>query len=628
MKVYNYLARNLEQISQIAILVLTFMAVVLTAMGAYYTMKSFKKQSVEIALTGVLEGETVQGRRVLKPVAVGSNSQNLRVTLENDFGEPMVERDVKSGVAFHLATGDYPDGWYSLVIEALGKHNKLLKSHCVRFAMDNTGPCLVVQGLVGGSVVSGLVTLTCTIEGVDEGVDLDMILDERVSIPVGPLDTTKLADGYHSVRVIAQDAVGNESEETVTFVVDNSPPLIRSLGAPETCLVPANGCLTPDIEEANLATANWFVDSSMEPIHTGLELKTSLLSEGEHEIRLVIRDKAGNEKEISEHVRVDKTPPFVMSALPAKRTMYHPSGILFLGAWTFEDTFRTVYMNDTLIKDNLVFLSRFPDVPEISVVAEYMDNAGNKTVQTTSLVLERSLRGTSGFTKHVGSVAALSLLSLALNSSNILSQIGFGSSYGLVLPTWDDFAPGISFLRLPWGLDIYSLSSLGLLGIRFPLTNLMSPSDSVPDPIDRILIDLGGCRRTIEREQLPVEPRPGCLEAWYEQIRSGAWIKVLPLAVDVLELVLSATSGSSEPWETAEVFSVEFRIGIGLSEFHETERYAFVRGYSAGEKGAYQDIEYQVLSDKKVGGLFPVFELSICIGPVPRSFFSPFNEPW
>ncbi len=104
-------------------------------------------------------------------------------------------------------------------------------SASVNVTVDNTAPAGVsVSGPSEGQVVSGSITATSNASGasrVEFYVD-DTLTSQDTAAPYesASIDTTALADGSHSVTVIAYDDAGNSTPHTVNIVVDNSAPSV------------------------------------------------------------------------------------------------------------------------------------------------------------------------------------------------------------------------------------------------------------------------------------------------------------------------------------------------------------------------------------------------------------------
>jgi len=127
-------------------------------------------------------------------------------------------------------------------------------------------------------------------------------------------DTTGVDDGSHEIKVVVVDYAGNKNIALRSVVVDNTKPSAEIKSPSEGAYVSGTSKITVDFSDANLETAELYIDGTLVCSWTELgqysyAWNTTETMDGEHEIRLVVRDKAGNVAEDAITVIVDNTAP-------------------------------------------------------------------------------------------------------------------------------------------------------------------------------------------------------------------------------------------------------------------------------------------------------------------------------
>lgn len=129
-------------------------------------------------------------------------------------------------------------------------------------------------------------------------------------------DNLPLNEGENQIRIIAEDRAGNIAEESLTVILDKTPPQI-------TILSPVDGSLLS--QRSVLVKGN--VSEASETEVKVNEIKASIvgqefsalvpLKEGFNIIRATAKDRAGNVSEASVSVNVDTLPPVLSIISPA-----------------------------------------------------------------------------------------------------------------------------------------------------------------------------------------------------------------------------------------------------------------------------------------------------------------------
>lgn len=134
------------------------------------------------------------------------------------------------------------------------------------------------------------------------------------------INTTTLADGVHEFRVYAQNTVAAETEESVTFSVDNTAPVIENYPVETGDFLEGTILFEPTITDmSGVATVVLSVDGAQltTTLHSAsYNLDSTGYAEGEHTVRLVATDVVGNSTTIEDTLFVDNLPPIVSIISP------------------------------------------------------------------------------------------------------------------------------------------------------------------------------------------------------------------------------------------------------------------------------------------------------------------------
>ncbi|MDI6957976.1 Ig-like domain-containing protein, partial [Pantoea sp. Pa-EAmG] len=324
------------------------------------------------------------------PTVVGSVSSpepGLRVEIFNKSGELVGSADVatdgtwRSELTTPLTEG--PNELYIVVVDAA--NNRSLPSEPVSLLIDFTAPVMPGDGAIGpggplegawddvepqtGYITPGGSTNdqqpefrggglepgdTVIIRDKDEVIG-SVIVDDDGSWTFTP--DTDMAEGDHSVDIIIRDPAGNESEpsDPLDFIVDITPPGKPTTGAGGNLDLALDdvGIITGPIAEDGVTddARPEFNGGGLEPgdvviisdeFEGVMEVIGSVIvdgdgnwsftpdtdmGEGEHDVRIIVRDPAGNESEPSDpyHFEIDLTAPVLDPSIgPGKP---------FEGAW-------------------------------------------------------------------------------------------------------------------------------------------------------------------------------------------------------------------------------------------------------------------------------------------------------
>lgn len=157
---------------------------------------------------------------------------------------------------------------------------------------------------------SGILFMHAEMDGAPEGA---VGPDQVIAMEQGmwSIDTTKLADGVHHVKITAADSIGNKTETVVTFIADNSPPVFTASAPTYVKAMPvmvsgtyadATGITSIEVRENDrILESSRATGSYSMPVNFDCNKLTNL--------RVIATDALGNRTERNIEVRCDSLPP-------------------------------------------------------------------------------------------------------------------------------------------------------------------------------------------------------------------------------------------------------------------------------------------------------------------------------
>lgn len=266
-----------------------------------------------VSVTSPAAGSTVSGVVTITASATDNNSV-AGVTFYVD-GVAMGAEDTVAPYSYNWDTTQLANGTHTLTAKARDAAGNTATSAALTVTVNNsdiTAPTVSITGPTTGSSVSGTINITANasdnvgVAGVTFYLDGVAMGPEDTASPYSySCDTTKIANGTHTLTAMARDAAGNTATSaavavTVNNVTDAIPPTV-SLTAPTagstvsgTVSVTANAG-----DNVGVAGVTFYVDGvAIAPEDTtftfGVSWDTTKATNGTHTLTAVARDTAGN----------------------------------------------------------------------------------------------------------------------------------------------------------------------------------------------------------------------------------------------------------------------------------------------------------------------------------------------
>ncbi|MBN1208650.1 MAG: PD40 domain-containing protein [Myxococcaceae bacterium] len=288
----------------------------------------------------------------------------VSVTLLDGAGQPMrvlveptaLPADLSQLPLAGAALEGLPDGVYTLRVSA--DSGSTVEAALASLEIDLSAPHVVLSSPVAGSVYGA----NLTVEGLIDDTRLEswtlthvapgennagQVIASGSSAASGVLAVRSgLAEGTHQLVLKAHDRAGHASEQSVSFTVDATPPLVSFL-SPTSGAILSGGAgplaIRGQAEDAHLRSVRLEATtvSGTQTLFTGTSLPPEGLihswavdyeADGPAELHLVAEDAAGNTADSLISLVLDSTPP--VAALVEPRGGVHGKELAFRGSAT------------------------------------------------------------------------------------------------------------------------------------------------------------------------------------------------------------------------------------------------------------------------------------------------------
>jgi len=253
----------------------------------------------------IVGNETVSINVTASDIETLIGQLQMTATIETPTGEKIpVKLTLGNGVFTATFNDTSEEGMY--VFSAMVTDRDGASSVSVGFfEVDNTLPSVEILSPLNGTVVSGIVNVTCTtwdakLENASIAIHGNLVKNWTVSgLQTYAWNTTKLDDGSYTVKLIAQDEARNVFEKIVIVMVDNTAPEVSLTNPEEGDELTGTITILFNASDDHLSTVLLYIDNTTYSVtgKTSYEWNTTTVGEGTHTIKLLAYDKAGNKAE-------------------------------------------------------------------------------------------------------------------------------------------------------------------------------------------------------------------------------------------------------------------------------------------------------------------------------------------
>ena len=211
----------------------------------------------------------------------------------------------------------FDEGEHTLYIKAVDRAGNVGQSS-ITFMVDLTRPTLRFLEPADGSMVrDSAMEIRWEADDNYELHNLSLLIDDRIDIVVlgrTSYMTTLGTDGYHKIDLIATDLAGNSMTETISVLVDLSPPFLQWVNAPEGFVSAPRVNISWTVDES-FGLASLSLDTGLETISLDPSSHWVVLDlpEGTYSMVLTAVDRVGWDYELFSRssLTVDLTRPYL-----------------------------------------------------------------------------------------------------------------------------------------------------------------------------------------------------------------------------------------------------------------------------------------------------------------------------
>ena len=191
----------------------------------------------------------------------------------------------------------------------------------VTVARATSGPSLVITSPVDGSATNvQTISVTGTVSDSVSTVSSVTVNGVQATITGGTFSASvTLSNGQNTITVVAENAVGLSTTETVTVTLDTDNPVLNVASPADGAIlssntVPVSGTAT----DATSGIASLAVNGATVPVGTDGSFSANVaMPDGAGSITVTATDRAGNTTQVTRSITVDTSPPQLVVVSPA-----------------------------------------------------------------------------------------------------------------------------------------------------------------------------------------------------------------------------------------------------------------------------------------------------------------------
>lgn len=245
---------------------------------------------------------------------------------------------------------------------------------------DTTKPQLTITSPTNGAITKNS-TITVSGTVTDQSAVTLTVNGTSTSVTNGSFSTSvSLLEGTNVITVVATDASGNKTTQTITVIKDSTPPTL-AVTQPTSGLITNNSTLTVSGTVADSTSVTLTVNGNAVSLTNGSFSTTINLSEGLNTVTVVATDAAGNTTTMTKSARLYTIPPTLTVSSPSDGAITNQVSINVAGTVT-DSTQVTLTVNGTpvALNSNGSFSYQYSVIEGKNIITILAtDAAGNKT---------------------------------------------------------------------------------------------------------------------------------------------------------------------------------------------------------------------------------------------------------
>ena len=313
--------------------------------------------SPQCTIVSPVNNQFIEGIYTFKIIATDEvGMQSVKLSVFNTT----VYATLNSQTGFYEYTIDthaiHEDADYELYVNATDKAGRWTIVGPILFHIDNHAPTLEILSPRNGDYLSGTVEINVSmldvfIRGSEYSIDDGLWIPTNIM-----LDTSRLVDGVHTIKVRAVDRAGHMTIHSIQVTTDNTAPKVIILSPKQSATIGGVVTVKVDAQDyVSVANVRIGIDVStpelMDNMYLGqgrfyeYEIDTKKLSEGYHVISIRAEDICSHNKTIDLSVYVDNTGPTITINSPDKDRKTVAGKVIFEVQPTDPSNISSVYIS-------------------------------------------------------------------------------------------------------------------------------------------------------------------------------------------------------------------------------------------------------------------------------------------
>lgn len=367
----------------------------------------------------------------------------------------------------------------------------------VTVARATSGPSLVITSPVDGSATSvQTIPVTGTVSDSVSTVSSVTVNGVPAAVTGGTFSASvTLSNGQNTITVVAGNAVGLNTTETVTVTLDTDNPILNVTSPTEGAIlssntVPVSGTAT----DAGSGIASLTVNEATVPVETGGSFSANVtMPDGDGSITVIAIDRAGNTAQVTRSITVDTSPPQLVVLSPSEGLITTQQSLIVSG--TVEDSISgvvSVLVNgqSTAISEGSFSLEITLTEGENTVTVTATNGAGLNTTVSRAVTLDTVPPVLTVDSPTGGEITTNPAFTLSGTASDVTSGISSVTVNGEALElTGGAFSKAVSLLE---GTNQFVFVAEDNAGLQTTVTrtvilDTVNPALSVTNPPDNFI---------------------------------------------------------------------------------------------------------------------------------------------
>jgi parallel beta-helix repeat protein len=261
---------------------------------------------------------------------ININFNIIDINLKNIYYSINGGNRVSLPFPYTISTSGWSDGQYNIEIYA----NDTLDHQNVKtykFIIDTISPSIILNSPVHLSFIypGTLIDIQINEINLDHvNYSINNGINQTFTFPYN-IDSFTWPDGDNSVHIYAIDKAGNSATKKYKFTIDSTKPSIELLSPTNNSIITQGTQIRFDIIELNIEEVSYSLNNdSFRSFDYFYTILTSNWQDGNHKVRIFVKDKANNIAIKSFNFNIDSSPPNILLISPSNNSITSQAQIM------------------------------------------------------------------------------------------------------------------------------------------------------------------------------------------------------------------------------------------------------------------------------------------------------------